>query len=146
MSQRSLGSHEDFERHETVQSSSNRSFGIVFCVFFAILAAIQIYIDHLIAAAVLVGLSTLFLIVAFLIPKLLAPLNFAWTKFGLLLHMIINPIVLGAMFFGICTPMGFLMRTFGSDPLQRHMEPDADTYWITREDPGPPPETMTNQF
>lgn len=146
MSQNPTGSHENFARHEKVVGSSNRSFGVVFCVFFAILAAIQLYVEHLQVALVLAGFSAGFLVVSLAAPKLLAPLNAVWMKIGLLLHSIVNPIVLGAIFFVVCTPMGLVMRMVSSDPLRRKMDPDADSYWIDREEPGPRPETMINQF
>jgi len=44
------------------------------------------------------------------------------------------------------TPIGMLMRMSGRDPLRRKFEPAAKTYWITREPPGPAPETFNNQF
>jgi hypothetical protein len=39
-----------------------------------------------------------------------------------------------------------LMRLCGKDSLRLRREPDAASYWIEREPPGPPPETMRNQF
>ena len=35
---------------------------------------------------------------------------------------------------------------FGKDPMRLKLEPEADTYWIRREPPGPPPESLKNQF
>ena len=67
-------------------------------------------------------------------------------RFGLLLARIVNPIVLGLIFFGVMTPIGWLMRAFGQRPLSLAFEPQAKTYWIVRRPSGPPPETMTNQF
>ena len=64
-----------------------------------------------------------FLIVA-LAPALLAPLNRLWLKFGLLLHRIVSPVVLGIMFFGVITPMA-LMRLFGKDPLRLKFDTPA---------------------
>jgi hypothetical protein len=38
------------------------------------------------------------------------------------------------------------MRALGKDPLRLRRDPEAKTYWIDREPPGPAPETMTEQF
>ena len=54
-----------------------------------------------------------FLLVAWLWPAALAPLNRVWTRFGLLLHRIVSPVVLGVMFFVVITPMGLVMRAAG---------------------------------
>lgn len=139
-------SHENYDRHETIKGSSNRSFGIVFCVFFAVLAAIQLYADHIRPAIWFGAASAVFLLLALIVPRILAPLNFLWTKLGLLLHSVMNPLILGMIFFLVCTPMGIVMRLFGLDPLKRKFDREADSYWIDRDEPGPKPETMINQF
>ena len=65
---------------------------------------------------------------------------------GMLMARIVNPLVIGLMFFVVITPIGLLMRAFGQRPLSLQYEPDAPTYWIERKPPGPPPESMGNQF
>ena len=79
-------------------------------------------------------------------PMVLRPLNKLWFKFGLLLHAIINPIVLGAMFFVAVTPMALVMRLAGKKLLNMDYEPAAKSYWIERKPPGPPPESVRRQF
>jgi len=91
-------------------------------------------------------LAGVFAVLAYAAPRLLAPLNRLWAKVGLLLHMVISPVILGILFYVCVTPIGMLMRMSGRDPLRRKFEPAAKTYWITREPPGPAPETFNNQF
>ncbi len=145
MSDKFFGSHEIQLREETVKSSSDRSFGFVFGVFFALIALISWYYDgkhwHW-----WLGGSALFALVALTHPRVLAPLNRLWTKFGLFLAAVVSPVVLGLVFYLCITPIGFLMRLFGKDPMRLRLEPEADTYWIHREPPGPPPESLKNQF
>jgi hypothetical protein len=38
------------------------------------------------------------------------------------------------------------MRAKRYDPMRRRREPEAASYWIPREPPGPAPETMVNQY
>ena len=64
---------------------------------------------------------------------------------GLLLHRIVNPIVMGLLFYGTILPTGLVMRLRGRDLLRLRRDPAAETYWITRT-PGPAPETMRDQF
>jgi hypothetical protein len=90
-------------------------------------------------------LAALFLSAASFRPALLHPLNRLWMKLGLLLHKIVNPIVMGLLFYGTIWPTGLAMRMRGRDLLRLKREPDADTYWIARP-PGPLPETMRDQF
>ena len=83
---------------------------------------------------------------ALTMPRLLAPLNNLWFRFGLLLHKIVNPFVMGLFFFLTVTPTGLLMRAMGKTPLQLGFDHKAETYWIIRTPPGPAPETMKRQF
>jgi polyferredoxin len=64
---------------------------------------------------------------------LLLPLNKLWMRFGLLLGMIVSPIVLGVIFFGLFTPITFLMRLSGRDELRLKFK-QKNTHWITRDD------------
>lgn len=137
--------HENFTRLDEAEGSSNRSFGLVFAGVFAIVGLWPLYgsgdvrIWALAAAAV-------FLILALAKPDLLAPLNRLWLKFGLLLHKIVNPVIMGILFFLTVTPIALISRVVGKKFLQTTFDSEAESYWILREPPGPEPEDMSNQF
>ncbi len=137
--------HESFSRDEAVKVSSDRAFGIVFTVLFAVIGLWplihggEVRIWSLVLAAVILA-------VALIRPSLLAPFNRAWMKFGLLLHKITNPVIMGLIFFLAVTPTALIMRAMGKDPLRRKFDPSATSYWIDRDPPGPEPETMKQQF
>ena len=137
--------HESYTRDEAVQGSSNRSFGLVFAGVFALIG-----FAPLISAGGVrlwaVVLAVVFLVAALAFPGVLTPLNRLWMRFGLLLHRIVSPVVLGIMFFGVITPMGLLMRALGKDPLRLRLDKPARSYWIERTPPGPAPETFKDQF
>ena len=76
----------------------------------------------------------------------LAPLNRAWMKLAELLHQVVSPVVMGIMFFGVFTPMGFVMRRFGWDAMKRAWQPQANTYWIRRDPPGPAEDSFRDLF
>jgi hypothetical protein len=137
--------HESYTRDEAVQSSSNRSFGLVFAGVFALIAFLPLIAGGA-ARLWAVVLAVAFLIAGLTCPAVLAPLNRLWLRFGLLLHRVISPIVLGIMFFGVITPMGLLMRALGKDPLRLQLDKAAGSYWIARTPPGPAPETFKDQF
>jgi hypothetical protein len=137
--------HESFHRDESIQGSSNRTFGVVFAVVFAIIGLWPLIASRgvrLWSLAFAIG----FLIAAFALPKVLTPLNRLWLRFGLLLHRIVNPIVLGIMFFLVITPMGLVMRLFGKDLLKLRYDANASTYWVARTPPGPAPKSLDHQF
>jgi hypothetical protein len=142
---RKASTHEDFSREQDVKGSSNRTFGIVFTVAFAVIGALpyakggELWLWALAVAA-------LFLIVTLARPSLLGPLNRLWLKFGLLLHKVVTPVVMALLFFFTVTPVGLLMRLTGKDPMYRRFDPAAKSYWIMRVPPGPAPDSMRNQF
>ena len=62
----------------------------------------------------------------------------AWSRFGVLLAKVINPVILGAIFFLVLTPIAVLGRLFGRDELRvRRKSAAQDSYWIDREPPQP---------
>lgn len=137
--------HESFERDEEVKGSSDRAFGVTFAVVFAVLAGISVWRgggSWLYTSCA----SAVFALVALAAPGLLAPLNRLWLKFGLLLHKVTTPLILGLMFFLIVTPTALIMRLLGKDLLRLNGDKEAESYWIERRPPGPAPETMPNQF
>jgi len=145
VSDKYFGSHEFQAREEVHKTSSERSFGFVFAGFFTLLGALSLYEEgH--RWPLWFALAAAFALVAYFVPHILAPLNRLWTKFGLLLHMIISPIILGLLFYVCIMPIGFLMRLSGKDPLRLRFDPAADSYWIRRDPPGPAPDTFKNQF
>jgi hypothetical protein len=139
------GMHEDLTREEEVKGSSNRSFGLVFTGFFAIVAGLSAW-RHGWAWPWAAGLAVVCLIVSLFAADILAPLNRAWTRFGLLLGKIVAPVVLGLLFFLSIVPIGLIMRARGKDLLRLKFDRSARSYWIERTPPGPPPETMRKQF
>lgn len=138
-------SHESYTRLESVQSGSNRSFGFVFASFFGIVGLLPLLTGSASKPWALI-VAGIFLLVAIVHPRVLAPLNRLWFRFGLLLHKIVSPIMLAIMFFLVITPIGLLMRALGKDPLRLRLDKKATSYWIERTPPGPSPDTLGDQF
>jgi hypothetical protein len=137
--------HEDLSRDHQVEGSSDRSFGLVFSGVFVIVACWPLFYRELPRWWALV-VALVLTAIAILKPALLTHPNRLWTKLGLLLGKIVSPIALGILFFGVVAPIGVLVRLTGKDPLRLKLDSSADSYWIPRKPPGPPPDSMTNQF
>jgi hypothetical protein len=141
----SQSTHEVFSRDEKVVAGSDRTFGLVMAAALAAVTALNAWHSGRVwpwtggAAALLVA-------AAVLRPSLLHPLNLMWLKFGLLLHKVVNPVVMALLFYGTVLPTGLIMRWLGKDLLRLKREPDAASYWIVRQPPGPSPETLRDQF
>ena len=139
-----MATHEDFSRTHDVKSSSNRSFGWVFAIVFAVLGVWPVLWSGA-ARWWAIIVAGVFLVLTLAAPGLLGPLNKLWLRFGLLLNRIVSPLALGIMFYVVVTPMGWLMRLVGKDSM-RNRERGGGSYWITRDPPGPKPDSLNNQF
>jgi hypothetical protein len=125
-------SHHEFGAgHDVVETSSDRSFGLVFAAAFSLLAAYLAWHGSGWWPAALAP-APVFLLLALAQPALLAPLNRGWTKVGLTLGAIVAPVVMALVYFAIITPMALLARLLGKDFLRLARDPAASTYWIER--------------
>ena len=86
--------------------SSNRSFGVVFFIFFLLIAIWPMFKGGEIRIWSIL-LSLFFLTFGILNSKVLTPLNYFWIKFGDLLGRVIAPVVMGFIFFS-CNPNRFI--------------------------------------
>ena len=126
---------------DKIKVSSNRSFGIVFFIFFLIIAVYPFLKDVNLRIWSLI-ISSIFLILGLLNSKLLTPLNKIWFEFGIFLGKIISPLVMGIIFFFVVTPIGLFMRMLKKDLLNLKYNSD-ESYWIKRSEPK---SKMKNQF
>jgi Saxitoxin biosynthesis operon protein SxtJ len=137
--------HEDLTREQYVEGSSDRSFGLVIAAVLLLVALGPLRHGHTPRWWAL-AVAVVFALVALAKPALLARLNRLWMKLGILLGKVVSPIALGILFYGVFTPLAVVIRLTGKDPLRLKLDPAADSYWILRKPPGPPPDSMTNQF
>ena len=125
-----------------IKMNSNRSFGLVFFIIFLILGLWPITNAEEIRIW-LILLAFIFLILGIMESKLLSPLNRLWFKFGMMLGAIVGPIVMGAIFFIVVTPIGIVMSIIGKDLLNKKHDKKKETYWIKRIKPAG---SMKRQF
>ncbi len=123
----------DIQEHESVAVGSARSFGIVFCIVFAVIG-----LWPLIQGEALrmwsIGIAAAFLIIALVWPGLLQPLNKLWFKLGALLGRIVSPVVMGLIYFLTVVPTGFVFRLRRVDLLHLKKDAGKSSYWVSRDD------------
>ena len=121
----------DYQGHAEVRMGSARGFGLVMAA-----AALIISLWPLAAGGSvrwwLAAIALCFAGLAIFAPRLLAPLNRIWFRFGLMLGAVVAPLVMALLFFLVVTPTGMIMRALGKDPLRQKPDRSAATYWITR--------------
>ena len=113
-----------------IKISSNKSFGIVFFLFFLIISLWPLINGQNLRLWSLV-VSIIFLFLGLINSRLLSPLNLLWFKFGIFLGRIISPLVMGLVFFLVVTPTGLIMKLLKKDLLNLKKK-NSNTYWIDR--------------
>ena len=123
----------------------NRSFALLLASICAIVAA-AIYPGNGRSYLIWALLSVVLSAIGFAVARVLAPLRRAWLRVGALLGPVINPVVLGTVFFVVIVPVGGLMRLFGKDSLALRRGSAGASYWITRNDGSLDADRLKEQF
>ena len=111
---------------------SNFKFGVFFSLIFLIFSFYFFYNGKLILTYIFLFFSTIFMILSIFKPSTLQPLNYNWMRLGFFLGKIINPLVMGLIYFLVITPYGILIRLFGRDELFLKTK-KYNTLWKLRE-------------
>tara|TARA_B100000795_G_scaffold211899_1_gene165544 strand:- start:36 stop:434 length:399 start_codon:yes stop_codon:yes gene_type:complete len=117
-----------------IELPPNRKFGFFFTFVFVVAAAYCYHSANMTWVYAFTVASLLFLVITLVREELLLPLNKLWMRFGLLLGMIVSPIILGIIFFGLFTPVAMLMRLSGRDELRLKFNKKS-SHWISRSEP-----------
>ena len=124
-----------------IKIGSNKSFGIVFFIFFLLVSIYPLVNNENIRLWSLL-LSIIFLILGILNSKILTPMNKLWFKLGIFLGKIISPLVMGVIFFFVVTPIGLFMKLLKKDLINLKFNGNP-SYWIEKTEPK---SKMKNQF
>jgi len=151
--------HEDLSRKDEIEGPSDRKFGFqVGAILVGLSALLLIWYRAKRGAWTsasgwgpwpwwMLAVGALLIVGAALAPRALRPLNKAWMGLAMVLYVVVNPIVMFLLWAIVMTPMGLLVRVVGrKDLLRMRLDPQARSYWIMREPPGPAPASMKNQF
>ena len=124
---------------------SNRKFGLTFSFIFFVIFLYFFLTSDFYLTYLFLFFSIIFLFFGIIFPKYLSKLNKAWMMLGLLLGKIVNPIVLGIIYFGLFTPIGLFRKIIGKDELKLRTK-NINSYWQQREKVSINPESFKDQF
>lgn len=134
--------HETYS-HGEIKPPSERSTGVVFSVVALIVAAW--WRNSPVVPWVALGVAGVLAALSLAAPRALKPLNLIWFQIGLLLHRVVNPVVMFAMFAIVFLPAGLIMRIW-HDPLGLRRRTPGSTHWIERAPAAQNSASMANQF
>ena len=124
---------------------SNKDFGIFFSLIFFIISIYVFTINKIILFYIFLSLFSLTLIFTIFKPSLLKPFNKLWMLLGYLMGRIMNPIVMGIIFFLMITPIAVISRIFKRDELLIKNK-YRRSMWKQRSEKHITPESFDNQF
>jgi len=78
-----------------------------------------------------------------LAPMSLQPVYRTWMRFGLMLSKVMTPLIMGIVFFLLITPVAFVLKVLGKDPMARKFD-DTDSYRVPTEKA--PPENLEKPY
>ena len=120
-----------------------RRFGLTVGTAFLVFAGIASWRGHPTTTLVLGSLGSAFALGGLLLPTYMGPVERAWMRLALLMSKVTTPIVMAAMYLLVLTPVGFLRRTFGGNPMT--VAEQNGGYWQSRR-PGSRAGNMQRQF
>lgn len=119
---------------QDVPLPSERKFGGFFAGVFILASVYFQWKGSTPLALTFLALAVGFAVATLVAPAKLRPLNILWFRLGLLLSRVMNPLVLGVIFFVLLTPVALATRLWGRDVL-RMKRRQVPSYWIDREQP-----------
>lgn len=114
-------------------ASRGRKFALTIAIAFAVLALISFWRGRQAPPLILGGLATILAIAGLAMPSKLGPIESAWMKLAHVLSRVTTPIFMGIVYFVVLTPIGFIRRSLGGNPLVHKAE--RESYWIARATP-----------
>ena len=120
--------------NKKIKIGSNKSFGIVFSIFFTLIFVYLLWNTQQINKTFLF-LAIIFLILGYLNSRLLTPLNILWFKFGIFLSVVISPLIMSVIFFCVVTPLAILAKIVKKDflNLDKKKNNNKKSHWIDKE-------------
>ncbi len=118
------------EHSERLTAKEGRKFALTLAAAFAVVSLLAHWRGRPLASGVAWIVALIFIFLALVLPQRLGPIEAGWTKLGLAMSRITSPLFLGILYFVVFTPIAWLRRKLGKNPI--HRTPIGGSYWITR--------------
>lgn len=118
------------KRDKPYTASKGRRFAFTLAIAFAVLGLVAYLRHRSITFDVLAILAAIFAIAALVVPSRLEPVERGWMALAHALSKVTTPIFMGIVYFVVLTPIAFIRRLVGGNPVVHAAK--ADSYWVTR--------------
>ena len=109
-------------------------FGVIWLVFFGVVGGIVLNSsDSTPAATVVWGLAVAVPVVGWIVPALMRLVYVGMAYAAFPIGFVISYLIMVIIYYLVLTPIGLMMRLCGYDPMNRHFDESAETYWHPHE-------------
>jgi len=105
-----------------------REFGMVMAVVALLVAARLLWLVNS-ASLIALAIALFFLVGAWFLPSMIAPLEVWWMKLAEVLSKIMTVVLMTLLFFLVITPIGLALKIFKKKLLDLQPDPKLDSYW-----------------
>jgi hypothetical protein len=112
-------------------AAQGRRFGLTVGLAFSVFAALAWWRGHGSIATALAVLASSLIGAGVAIPTQLGPVERAWMALAHAISKVTTPIVMAVMYLAVFTPIGWLRRVLGGNPMVH--APVRNSYWQSRE-------------
>ena len=125
-------------------AAEGRKFGLTVGGAFLVFAGIAWWRGHPAMATALGSIGGALALAGLLIPTQLGPVERGWMALAHAISKVTTPIVMGAMYLLVLTPVGFMRCKFGGNPLVHGV--GRQSYWHSRPENARRSGSMSRQF
>lgn len=86
----------------------------------------------------LIGVGAVVFVLSRVDPQMVRPVYVGLMLIATPIGIVISYSLMVLIYYGLFTPVGILFRLIGRDPLNKHPDPNAPSYWHVRGAPRPP--------
>ena len=119
-----------------------KTFALIWSLLFLIVGIYPLFTGNGVRLWAMV-LMLLFILIAFSNPSLLNSFYKIWIKIGEFIGNIISKVIMVVLFYGLFTPIAFILKLLNKDLLKKKLDKNRSSYWIKRETQ---PGSLKNQF
>ena len=113
-----------------------RQFSAAFMVFFLVVAVWNgVAQGHVRSGAIWATVAIAMGLTGLLKPAAIAPIFIGWMIVTFPIRWTVSKVVLALLFYLVFTPLALLFRVIGRDALNRHSQPDTNSYWTNKQMP-----------
>lgn len=122
-----------FSEIKNIQSEKSdlRKFGVTVGIILLLFAGLLFWKDRA-SFKIFLAIGTVLIASGIVLPVILKPVYRVWMTFAIILGWFMTGAILFLLFYGVFTPIGFIMRLFGKQFLDLKLDKEKSTYWNYR--------------